>query len=490
MQNDYWPGDAWRVSTPEEQGMDSEKLLNMLNYIESSNLGMHSIVVIRNGYMVMDAGFFPYKSDIKHAINSCTKSITSTLLGIAERENLIHGTDQKVLDYFSDRSIKNVDEKKKTLTLENLLTMTPGFEWSENGYYGSDDSWMQASWNENPVGFILDKPVPEEPGTVFYYNSGASHLLSAVLQKATGKKAYDYANEKLFTPIGIKEVYWNEDPQGINIGGGGAYMTPLDMARFGYLYLKNGYWNGTQVVPERWVQQATAKQIDTPNGLAGKYGYGYQWWMNNFGGYSARGYGGQYIFVLPEYEIVAVFTASMFGSQFFLPESLVESFIIPAVKSSKAISGSEETTEKLNEKLRLIQQPPETGETSVMPETAYKLSGREMKLENGNELSLTFNKGTNAIFAEFSHGPSNKILVGLDDVYRVSDAGIYWPLPEQNLVAAKGFWEEENEFILKLISLHEADELTYRFTFTNSDVNVEFTSRQGGEIMNSKGKIE
>ncbi len=104
-----------------------------------------------------------------------------------------------------------------------------------------------------------------------------------------------------------------------------------------------------EVVPERWVQQATAKQIDTPNGLAGRYGYGYQWWMNNFGGYSARGYGGQYIFVLPEYNIVAVFTASLMGSQFFLPESLVESFIIPAVKSSEPVSGSDETAEQLNE---------------------------------------------------------------------------------------------------------------------------------------------
>jgi hypothetical protein len=128
---DYWPGENWRESTPEEQEMDSAKLLGMLKYIQSTDSEIHSIVLIRNGYKVLDANFFPYKSNIKHVVNSCTKSISSTLFGIAFEEGLIKSVDTKVVDYFKDRNIKNNDEKKNELTLKHLLTMTAGFDWSE-----------------------------------------------------------------------------------------------------------------------------------------------------------------------------------------------------------------------------------------------------------------------------------------------------------------------------------------------------------------------
>ncbi|MCX7709001.1 MAG: beta-lactamase family protein [Clostridia bacterium] len=483
----YWPGDSWRVSTPEEQGMDSGRLLEMLNFIKDGGNEIHSIVVIRNGYKVMDANFFPYKSDTKHVVFSCTKSITSTLFGIASGEGKIKSVDDKVLEYFSDKSIQKVDEKKKELTLKHLLTMTAGFDWSEYGAYDSNDSWIQMRNSKNAVQYILDKPMKEKPGSSFYYNTGASHLLSAVLQKATGKKTADYAEQKLFKPLGIRDVYWEEDVEGINIGGAGVYMSPLDMARLGYLYLRNGQWNGVQVIPENWVKEATNKHVETPAGLAGHDGYGYQWWMNKFGGYSARGFGGQYIFVLPEYDIVTVFTSSLQGSNFFLPEGLVESFIIPSAKSTESINGNTEAPRKLQRTVEVLQKAPEPKEIPALSQIAKDISGKLMKLENGEELVLSFNEGKNA---EFRHGPTNNMLVGLDGVYRVSDAGKYWPLPDNNMIAAKGVWEDHKTFVLTVISLHEMDKLTYRFTFEGQAVNVEFLSQQGGEIMKSKGQVK
>lgn len=489
--SDYWPGESWETSAPEEQGMDSEKLADMLKYIQNGQHNIHSIVLIRNGHMIMDANFYPYKSDVRHAVNSCTKSITSALLGIAAEEGLIGSSDDKVIDFFPDRNIQNMDARKKGLSLKHLLTMTAGLDWSENGSYGYEDSWMQMTRSNNPVNYFLEAPMLENPGTSFYYNTGASHMLSAILQNVTAGKTYDYARKKLFEPIGIKDVYWSEDREGINIGGAGIFMTPRDMARFGYLFLRNGNWGHKQVIPEGWVQKATEKQIDTPSGLAGRYGYGYQWWMNSFGGYSARGYGGQYIFVLPQYDIVAVFTSALPNSSFFLPEDLVSSFVIPAVKYSKPIKDQDAAATRLRDLQKTIeQQPAQTKPTAPMPKTAGKISDKIIECENGDRIYLKFNAIENQQSAEFRHGPSNNILIGLNDIYRVSDAGVYWPLPDNNLVAAKGFWEDENRFTIKLISLHETDELTYKFTFEGDTVNVEFLSEQGGELMNTKGKIK
>lgn len=334
ISNDYWPGAEWRRSSPEDQGMDSEYLLKMIDFIQNNQKETHGLLIIRNGYLINETYFYPYQKDLKHVINSCAKSITSALVGIAIGEGYLKSVDEKVLPYFSDLKVDRVNAGKRALTVKHLLTMTTGFDWNEDGSYGSDrDTWTQMWRSPNQIQYILDRPMQGEPGKDFYYCTGASHLLSGILQKATGKSTLQYGQEKLFESMGIRDVYWPTDLNGVNVGGGGIYMTPSDMARFGYLYLKRGKWNGRQLIPEQWIDVSTKKQINTPHGLAGRYGYAYQWWINRFGGYSARGYGGQYIFVLPEYEMVIVFTSGLPSYDFFLPEFLVESFIIPSLQS-------------------------------------------------------------------------------------------------------------------------------------------------------------
>jgi len=355
--NDYYPDNTFRTSTPEAQGMDSTYLSGMLERV--TNRKFHSILIIRNGYMVLDANFYPYKSTAMHAVYSCTKSVTSALVGIAIQEGYIEGVDSKVLTFFPGRELKNASAYKDNMTLEHLLTMTTGFEWSETGTYDARNSWVQMASNKDPLGFILDKAVLSEPGKQFYYNTGATHLLSGVMQQAIGEQLAVYAEEKLFKPMGIQEKYWSKDAQGMSMAGSGLSMTPIDMAKFGYLYLREGKWKGEQLVPQDWIADSVRKHVDTFSGLAGHYGYGYQWWMNDFGGYSARGYNGQYIFVVPEHDLVVVVTGELGNLDFFLPERLMREHIIPSIKSEKPLPKNKQEYDTLQEKLKLLSSQPD-----------------------------------------------------------------------------------------------------------------------------------
>lgn len=311
-----WPTEGWKTSTPEQQGLNAEMLAKMLERIKQEKLKLHSVVIIRHGYLVSETYFENYQADTRHEVFSCTKSVISALMGMAIEQGYIDSVQHKVLDYFPERTIAHHDARKQAITLEHLLTMTSGLE-SDRGMAYSQD-WVQ---------FMLDQPMVAEPGIKFNYNSGNTHLLAAILQKTTGMQPEDYAQAHLFAPLGIKNVTWDTDPSGLNIGGWGLRMTPRDMAKFGYLYLHGGAWNGQRVVPADWVKMTTPKYIDTDDGR----GYGYAWWQLSFGGYAALGYGGQQIIVLPEQDMLVVFT-----SQSHPPEDekqlwrLVEEFIIPA----------------------------------------------------------------------------------------------------------------------------------------------------------------
>lgn len=206
----YFPGDEWRISTPEAQGMDSGYLVKMLDYVKSNNLEIHSLIIIRHGYVVMEAYGEPFRKDIIHTLNSGTKSFTSALVSIAIREGCIKNVDQKIADIFSDRDIKNLDDKKKSISVRHLLTMSSGIEWgmwdSNTGDYWRSDNWTQ---------YFLDLPVKTHPGKVYNYNTGGANLLLAAVQKTAGIKLQEFIEKFLFNPLGITKYYWLTDPQGI-----------------------------------------------------------------------------------------------------------------------------------------------------------------------------------------------------------------------------------------------------------------------------------
>jgi CubicO group peptidase (beta-lactamase class C family) len=296
-----WPTQGWQTSTPEEQGVDAKQLDKMMAAIDAQAINLHSILVIRHGAIVAERYFGSYDQDRRGELYSCTKSFTSTLIGIALDKGLLKDINQPVLGYLDDRTFENVDERKQAMTIENLLTMTPGLEWDE-GDPTYTAMYRSADW----VKYVLDKPMAFQPGSQFEYNSGASHVLSAIVQKSTGMNTADFARANLFGPLGITKARWDTDTNGLSIGGWGLQLTPREMAKLGYLFLHKGEWDGQQIVSAKWVETATQKHVST----GGDLGNGYQWWIDTeAGAFMALGRYGQTIYVNPDLDLIVVTTA-------------------------------------------------------------------------------------------------------------------------------------------------------------------------------------
>jgi len=318
---DYWPTEKWQISSPEEQGMDSSILDNLSDYIENDDFNYDSVVIVKNGYIVFEKYFNYNNENNTHHLFSVTKSFVSALLGIAIEQGYIQSIHQRVIDFFPDYTIDNLDEIKEEMTIEHLITMSSGFEWVSDF-----PRWYDMMAAPNQVQFMLDLPMEYSPGTHFKYNSGSCQLITAILQNTTGETALNFAQEVLFDPLGIDQFYWQFDKQGINIGGTLLYTTPRDMARLGYLYLNNGTWDGKQIVPKDWVINSTKPYFRSSMESTD---YGYYWWLDRDGEYYyAWGSEGQKIFVIPDYDLVVVFTASSETHEPY--EYLLENYILPA----------------------------------------------------------------------------------------------------------------------------------------------------------------
>jgi CubicO group peptidase (beta-lactamase class C family) len=257
-------------------------------------------------YNYYDPSWHPfYKGTDLHTMQSISKTVTSTLIGIAIRRGEIPGIDVKVMPYFAEFRTKP-DPRRDSMTLAHVLTMTTGIAWDE-----SSDTDLEAG--EDWIQYVLDQPMVAEPGTVFVYNSGATELLAYILEKATGKHVDDYAKEQLFTPLGIDTFYWKRTPTGLADTEGGLYLRPRDLAKLGYLFLNDGKWDGDRLLPEGWVRDATARKVEKTDW--GEFGYGYKWWVvsqkgpTSYDAYAASGHGGQRLIVIPELDLIATVTA-------------------------------------------------------------------------------------------------------------------------------------------------------------------------------------
>jgi len=341
---DYWPTAGWRNSTPEEQGMSSAKLQEMVTHIINAELDVHSVIVIRHGYVVLEEYPNPYQGQSRtmsfqgtHYLYSVTKSFSSCLIGIAIHQGYIDNTSQNVLSFFPDMTFSNVDERKEEMTLWDLLTMRSGLPWDETTYNFNDarNDVYQVNFNSSGgVQYVLDKPMEYNPGTAFLYNTGASHLLSGIVQETTDMTTLEFATENLFNPLNISPVYWPSDAKGVNFGGFDLQLRPLDMAKLGYLYLNNGTWETEQLLSEEWVRNTTT----TVTMLSSTHGYAAQWHtMPDLGVYYAAGLYGQYIFVSPEHDLVAVFTSGYGMNDYDENPQMFRDYIIAAVNDAAAL---------------------------------------------------------------------------------------------------------------------------------------------------------
>lgn len=372
-QNDYFPTDDWRTSTPEEQGIDSGKLANMLQRIENFS-GIRSILIIRHGHLVLECYRPPYDKSIGINVMSVTKSFMSALTGIAIRENHIAGVDQKVSDLLPEY-FTTAEPRKKEITLEQLLTMSAGFPSVEP--YDDMFEWPRSKdWVEH----VINLPLESEPGSNFTYSSGLTHLMSAIITKTSGMSTLEFAEKHLFDPIGIKLKSWAQDPNGIYNGGAYLTITPRDMAKFGYLYLNEGIWDGKEIIPKEWIKSSTESHINTNRDLpVDKYGY---WWWLNKDYYLASGWGGQYIFVSPKLDLVAVFTSTDARH----PLEIYQNYVSKSVKSDTPLKPNPDDVERMNTAIERIANP-KIESSKPEPGLIEKINGKTFKL-NQNEVGL------------------------------------------------------------------------------------------------------
>ncbi len=290
--------------------MDPARVERGVWYFEQRNLS-GSLLIVRHGELVYEKYFRSYlKPEDAVQVRSVTKSLFSALVGIAMDQGLLDSLDHKVSEYFPEFFYPDTDPRMKQVTLRHLLTMSSGFLWTELG--PRQDRWMNSSnWVEAAINLSFN----EDPGTLFNYCTANTQILSGILTKLTGKRLRNYAQENLFTPLGIPENRWSwgMDEAGYAFGGFGMNLRLRDMARFGYLYLNEGYWDGKQLISAQWVQESTRAQINTGYGPA----YGYLWWIHpgsDFPSYEAQGSGGQSIYIIPGLDMVVVVTGNASGA--------------------------------------------------------------------------------------------------------------------------------------------------------------------------------
>jgi len=294
-------------STPEEQGIDSNVLGRALRDIGDKSSGLHSLLVLRNGCVVLEAYWPPFARDKKHYLNSATKAVLGTLIGIAIHDGKLR-EDDFAASYFPEYPSEDGDPRRQRIRIKHLLTMSSGIYWPQTKTINASDEMGRSSdW----VRFIINRPMAAEPGTVTNYSNGDSHLLSAILQKVTGTTALDFARKRLFEPLGISDIAWDADPQGRSIGSAALQLRPVDMAKFGSLYLDYGQWQTARVVERAWVQKSLTAQVKMPTRGGPAY-YGYYWWLYPERSlFEAWGGAGQRIALLRDVQVVVVMTADM-----------------------------------------------------------------------------------------------------------------------------------------------------------------------------------
>ena len=315
-----FPVADWPTSTPQEQGFVPGPLAELVRDLRGGRRypDIHSLLVVRNDYLVVEEYLDGWQPSRIHTLQSVSKSVTSALVGIAIEQGKISGVEEKILSFFPEhRGIENLDARKRAITLADLLTMRSGTDYHERGS-GAPHFELNAlarGWDR----FYLDRPMVRQPGTYFQYDSGGVVLMSSLLRARTGLHADGFAERYLFAPLGITEKSWFRNQEGHPHTGGGLDLRPRDMARFGLLYLSRGRWGERQVVPAEWVASSLARHVTLDRGRT--VGYGYLWWVlagdPDGGGediYAAMGFMGQYIFLVPEHDLLVVSTAGARGA--------------------------------------------------------------------------------------------------------------------------------------------------------------------------------
>ena len=453
-------------SAPEPQGISSSDLLAFIEAADKEIDQMHSLMLVRHGHVVAEGWWKPYDAETPHILYSLSKSFTSTAVGLAVAEGKL-SLDDAVLMFFPEDAPAEPSANLRAMRVRDLLRMATGHATEAALRRDEPGSNLQgAPWTKK----FLAHPVPFKPGTHFMYNSPATYMLSAIVQKVTGTTVLDYLGPRLFEPLGIEKPNWVASPEGISVGSYGLFARTEDIARFGQLYLQRGMWQGRQLLPAAWVDEATARQ--TANGSAPKsdwdQGYGYQFWRSRHDSYRGDGAFGQYCLVLPELDAVLAITSGVRDMQ--APLNLVWEKLLPAMKADP-LPVDASAQRKLEAKLASLTVRLPAGRSTVP--LAEKISGKWYTLPENDRgieaVSIDLKSEPPALLMRTSAGEIRTPL-GIGSWIKgrggfANGLDNFLSVPDHPIIAASAAWMADDVFTVKLILCETpfASTLAFRF---------------------------
>ncbi|MCS3795174.1 serine hydrolase domain-containing protein [Niastella sp. OAS944] len=460
--NCYCQKNPWKIAPPEAQGMSSLTLANGIKALQQAGTNIHSLLIIRNNQVVLDAAFYPYRQQYAHDLASVTKSVMSLLIGIAIDKGFITSEQDAVMKYFPEYTIKN--DTLKLLTIKDLLSMASGFQCSwAHGEKELEQMQQQVDW----AGFMFALPFSSKPGERFSYCSGNFYLLAEILQRATKMKCHEFAKKYLFNVLQFGTTYWDENKQGVNHGWGDLYMRPYDLAKLGSLILNNGKWNGKQVVASTWLQKIQPQYF-----VHKTESYGYGWWLDSENPHEiqAMGRGGQRMFVLKDKNTIIVATGGGFDA------GDMDNLVVNALADYKPKENHYAELQQLVKQLQL----PDTGSARKNNFSAAMLN-KTYRFEK-NDLEITafrFEKGSNDYYLilDLEDGGKQRMAMGMGNRYVIGQEHLFG-LP----VALRSYWEN-NKLHVEYNSLSSIN--LYKFTFVFNNGSVDFNA----EDITNKRKV-
>lgn len=448
-------------STPEAQGIASTRMVEFIEALDKID-AMNSVMVVRHGHVITEGWWTPYEPAARHSLYSLSKSFTSTAVGLAIAEGKLR-LDDEVLKFFPDEAPAEPSANLKAMRVSDLLRMATGHQTEPPRR--PEESWAKT---------FLAHPVPFKPGTHFLYNTSATYMASAIVQKATGMTVLDYLRPRLFEPLGIEDPTWEQSPQKVTVGGYGLNVRTEDIAKFGQLYLRQGKWSDKQLVPASWIDAATARQTSNGSNPASDWdqGYGYQFWRCRHGAYRGDGAFGQYCVVFPEQDAVLVITSGVRDMQSVL--NVVWDKLLPAFQPS-ALPADEAAQKKLTSTLAQlkIRTPKMAGKAIATSSKTFAFPANDRKIES-IQLAET-EEGTTTITLRVD-GVDQRVVCGRESWRKGSIAWSRWPAQP---AGASGAWTADDTFTARICYYETPFIATVQLKFTGDEVRLHSESNVG-----------
>jgi CubicO group peptidase (beta-lactamase class C family) len=481
---DTWLPSSLPRTSPETQGISSKAIQDFLKAINASGINWHSFMLLRHGNVVAEGWWKPFDAAYKHTLYSLSKSFTSTAIGLLVKDGKLR-VDDPVISFFPDELPADISDNLKQMKVKHLLTMNTGHgdDTMPKLRDAKDKTWTKV---------FLEQPVTFEPGSHFLYNTGATYMLGAIVYKVSGQTLEEFLKPRLFQPLGIEGYDWETSPQGLNTAGYGLRVKTEDIAKFGQLYLQKGKWNGTNILTDEWVDEATRYQTKSQDGNGDwAQGYGYQFWRCKPGFYRGDGAFGQFCIVMPEQDAVLAITSESWDMQKSM--TTVWENLLPAMQ---AVSLPENQTEFAALKKDLNNLVLPVAKSAVIPSLFSKYNGKKFKLDTNEygavEMQFKFSKDGCIMTTKTAKGETS-IQFGWEK-WLTNKSTMDYPFPVAgrlhvpSKIAATAAWINDNTLQLnaRFVEAIHGDKITC--TFDGNKLSVSFLNSVAENTKNNPEK--